>query len=74
MQHHIATPILAAAIHATLVVQMARELIDRKADIASDVAVIYALARAGFGLKAIEVLRARAVQIAAELSAFGKAS
>ncbi len=72
MHVFMASAALAQAVHATVSVQMARELVARGTDIACDVAVVCALARAGFGHQSIRALRDHAVRIAEDLSRFGR--
>lgn len=61
MQVMQASHVLTAAIHDMISCGMARHLLTRAVDLEDDIAVIVALASAGFGADSIRALRAAAV-------------
>lgn len=64
-----ATDALVTVACSVIAVQMARELIKRRADLTCNVSVVYHLVGAGFGLPTIRQLRARATASAKAINA-----
>lgn len=60
---------LTSTVCAVIALEMARELLRRRADLGSDVSVVFHLVRAGFGLPTIQKLRARATAAAKIMNA-----
>lgn len=69
MRVFVANELLSGAVRAMVIVEMARALLARRADLASDTSITFHLAQAGFGQPSIRALHHRARQVAAMVSA-----